>query len=56
MQYLNAENFIFWARKRFLGEMHKVAGKRQMFLCQNHTLCFKPNVHKIILYNSSNMG
>ena len=27
--------------------MHKVAGKRQMFLSENHTLRFVHNLHKI---------
>ena len=53
MQYINVENFIFWKGKQFLGELHKVAWKRQMFLSQNHTLHFAENLHKIMIYNSS---
>lgn len=49
MQYLNIANFIFWDRKRFLGEMHKVFSERQMFLCQNHTLPFWEFLHKIVI-------
>ena len=56
MQYLIRENFIFPLRKRFLGGMHKVAGKRQMFFCQNHPLSFAKKVHKIEIYHSNIMG
>ena len=56
MQYLNVENFIFWKGKQFLGELHKVAWKRQMFLSQNHTLHIWKILHKIILYNSGSRG
>ena len=56
MQYLNVKNFIFKPRKRFLGGMHKVAGKRQMFFCQNHALRFRKKLHKIVIYNSDIMG
>ena len=49
MQYLNTGNFIFKTGKYFLGGLHKVATKRQMFLSQNHTLRFGKNLHKIIL-------
>ena len=47
MQYQNAKYFIFAVGKRFLGGMHKVAEKRQMFLCQNHALRFWEKLHKI---------
>ena len=49
MQYLNDENFIFAYEKQNLGELHKVAGKRQMFLRQNHTLRIAKKLHKIMV-------
>ena len=49
MQYLIRENFISALRKRFLGGLHKVAGKRQMFFRQNHALRFWKKIHKILL-------
>ena len=47
MQYRNAGNFNFWSIKLFLGGLHKVVRKRQMFLSQNHTLRFVFILHKI---------
>ena len=49
MQYLNSENFILRDENQILGELHKVAGKRQMFLRQNHTLRIAEKLHKIMV-------
>ena len=55
MQYQIGKNFISRARKRFSGELHKAFSKRQMFLCQNHTLFSRAFVYNIIVYNGYRM-
>ena len=51
MQYQISKNFILGARKRFSGELHKAFSKRQMFLCQNHTLFSFTFLYNIISIN-----